>query len=167
MSLRAAKKAIPQKSKKKTPAARKLSLLTGSQRISASGRLKKKAVALKNKTAFISNGLAEVSEFEQLKALSGFSAEALAALIGTTTRTLQNKRAGKTSFDLPITERLRKIYQLFEEGTQVMGTREFSKWLKQPAYGMDYAVPVDLLGEAGGLDRVLNELSAIKYGDTV
>ncbi len=164
MKTQAAHRTNQQKDRPKPDASKKLSLIAGKQRKSG---LKKRPVLPKG-FGFVTIALADIREFQQLKELSGLSAETLASLMGTTTRTLQNKKSGKTSFDLPLTERLRKLIQLFKEGTELLRTKDqFSKWLKQPAYGLDYTIPFDLLKNPGGLDKVMDELSAIKYGDTV
>jgi putative toxin-antitoxin system antitoxin component (TIGR02293 family) len=107
-------------------------------------------------------------EFFILKDLSGFNNENLAALLGTTHRTIHNKKNSGEPFDLAQTERLRKLSQFFTEGTAIFGTKkEFKEWLEKPAYGLDYAIPGDLLKQPGGLDKVMDELYAIKFGDTI
>jgi putative toxin-antitoxin system antitoxin component (TIGR02293 family) len=109
-----------------------------------------------------------IQEFDYLKKISGYSADVLASLLGITSRTLQNKRSGQQLFDLPHTERLRKLIQLFQLGTEIFGTStEFSSWLEKHAHGLDMQVPIDLLKQPGGLDLVTREIIAIKYGETV
>jgi|GEM_PF-3306135 len=109
-----------------------------------------------------------LNEFFLLKDLSGFNNENLAGLIGTTHRTIHNKKISGEPFDLAQTERLRKLAQLFTEGNEIFGNKnEFNQWLEKPAYGLDYSVPYDLLQQPGGLDKVMNELYAIKFGDTI
>jgi putative toxin-antitoxin system antitoxin component (TIGR02293 family) len=108
------------------------------------------------------------NEFFKLKDLSGFNNENLAGLLGTTHRTIHNKKNSGEPFDLAQTERLRKLSQFFTEGTAIFGTKnEFKKWLEKPAYGLDYAIPCDLLKQPGGIDKLMDELYAIKFGDTV
>jgi putative toxin-antitoxin system antitoxin component (TIGR02293 family) len=107
-------------------------------------------------------------EFFMLKEISGFNNENLAGLLGTTHRTIHNKKNSGEPFDLAQTERLRKLSQLFTEGNKIFSTKkEFSDWLEKPAYGLDYAIPYDLLQQPGGLDKVMDELYAIKFGDTI
>jgi len=107
-------------------------------------------------------------EFFMLKEISGFNNENLAGLLGTTHRTIHNKKNSGEPFDLAQTERLRKLAQLFTEGNEIFGTKkEFNEWLEKPAYGLDYAVPYDLLQQPGGLDKIMDELYAIKFGDTI
>jgi uncharacterized protein (DUF2384 family) len=114
------------------------------------------------------SALAEVEEFQELKELCGLSVETLASVLGTTARNIQYKKVRKVPFDLPLTERLRKLSLLFLNGIEIFSSKEkLFDWLDQPAYGLDYAVPLNLLGEPGGLDKLLAELSAIKYGDTI
>ncbi len=44
---------------------------------------------------------------------------------------------------------------------------EFTTWLEKPSYGLNNSVPYNLLKQPGGIDIVLNELSAIKYGEAL
>ena len=107
-------------------------------------------------------------EFFLLKEISGFNNENLAALLGTTHRTIHNKKNSGEPFDLAQTERLRKLSQLFTEGNKIFGNKnEFREWLEKPAYGLDYVIPYDLLEQPGGLDKVMDELFAIKFGDSI
>ena len=129
----------------------------------ATATAKKIHGALKHK---VQNALPE--EFFSLKEISGFNNENLAALLGTTHRTIHNKKISGEPFDLAQTERLRKLSQLFTEGNKIFGNKkEFGEWLEKPAYGLDYSIPYDLLKQPGGLDKVTDELYAIKFGDTV
>jgi uncharacterized protein (DUF2384 family) len=115
-----------------------------------------------------SPALADIEEFQQLKQLSGITLELLSSILGTTARNIQYKKTRKAKFDLPLTDRLRKLIQFFMEGIELFGTNEqLNEWLKKPSYALDYTVPFELLGEPGGLDRLLVELSAIKYGDAI
>lgn len=107
-------------------------------------------------------------EFFLLKDISGFTSENLAALLGTTHRTIHNKKNSGEPFDIAQTERLRKLSHLFKEGNEIFGNKkEFSEWLEKPAYGLDYVVPSELLKQPGGLDKVINELNSIKFGDAI
>jgi putative toxin-antitoxin system antitoxin component (TIGR02293 family) len=111
---------------------------------------------------------ASPKEFFLLKELSGLNNENLAALLGTTHRTIHNKKNSGEPFDLAQTERLRKLSQLFAEGNKIFGSKkEFCEWLEKPAYSLDYAIPYELLEQPGGLDKVIDELNAIKFGDTI
>lgn len=111
---------------------------------------------------------ASVNEFSSLKEITGYNNEELAALVGITHRTIRNKKNSNEIFNIAQTERLRKLHLLFIEGNEVFGNKnQFSQWLQQPAYGLDYNIPNELLKLPGGLDKVLNEVNGIKYGDTV
>jgi uncharacterized protein (DUF2384 family) len=111
---------------------------------------------------------ATAHEFSVLKDVSGYNNEELATLIGTTHRTIRNKKTNGELFDIAQTERLRKLNQLFTEGNLVFGSKEqFSEWLEKPSYAFNYNIPSELLKQPGGLDKVLNELISIKFGDTV
>jgi putative toxin-antitoxin system antitoxin component (TIGR02293 family) len=111
---------------------------------------------------------ASTKEFFSLKDISGFNNENLAILLGTTQRTIQNKRNSGEYFDIAQTERLRKLTRLFKEGNELFGNyEEFNKWLQKPSYGLDYDIPSELLKQPGGLDKIMNELNSIKFGDTI
>jgi putative toxin-antitoxin system antitoxin component (TIGR02293 family) len=117
---------------------------------------------------YMGSNFADFNEFVHLQDFSGMTTEQLAPVVGMTSRTLQNKKGSGTTFNLPVTERLRSIIELFEEGVKIFGNKEeFIAWLGKPAYGLDYAVPQELLQKPGGLRKVTAELSAIKFGDTV
>ena len=107
-------------------------------------------------------------EFFLLKDISGFTNEKLAMLIGTTYRTIHNKKNSGEPFDIGQTERLRKLTHLFKEGNEIFGNKkEFNEWLEKPAYGLDYVIPFELLNQPGGLDKIMDELNSIKFGDTI
>ena len=111
---------------------------------------------------------ASVDEFSLLKDISVYTNEDLAALVGTTHRTIRNKKNSGELFDIAQTERLRKLKHLFEEGNEIFSNKEeFNNWLQKPAYGLDYDTPSELLKQPGGLDKVFNELRSIKFGDTL
>ena len=135
----------------------------GTSQNSATVALEKINGVLKHK---VHNALPK--EFFMLKEISGFNNENLAGLLGTTHRTIHNKKNSGEPFDIAQTERLRKLSRLFKEGNEIFGNKkEFGEWLGKPAYGLDYAIPYDLLQQPGGLDKVMDELFAIKFGDTV
>lgn len=111
---------------------------------------------------------ATVKEFALLKNISGYTNEDLAALVGITHRTIRNRRNNGDLFDIAQTERLRKLNHLFKEGAEIFSNKnQFKKWLHQPSYGLDYDTPSELLKQPGGLDKVIDELRSIKFGDTI
>ena len=111
---------------------------------------------------------ASPQEFFSVKNISGYNNENLATLLGTTQRTILNKKNSGEPFDIAQTERLRKLNQLFKEGNEIFGNKEqFNVWLQKPSYGLDYDIPADLLKHPGGLDKVMNELNSIKFGEAL
>lgn len=107
-------------------------------------------------------------EFFLLKDASGYTIENLATLLGTTNRTVLNKKNNNESFDISQTERLRKLSRLFQEGVLIFGAKEeFKIWLEKPSYGLDNNIPATLLMQPGGVDLVMSELTAIKYGEAL
>ena len=63
---------------------------------------------------------------------------------------------------IPTNEPLEQVFVL---GTELFGLDSFRRWLIQPAYGLNYDVPVDLFRTSEGQQRVLEELTRIVYGD--
>lgn len=128
-----------------------------------------------SKNSYSKNGVANnvvknasVKEFSSLKKISDYNNEELAALVGITHRTIRNKKNNNELFDIAQTERLRKLYFLFAEGNSIFGNKnQFHSWLQKPAYGLDYNIPDELLKQPGGLDKVLNEINAIKFGNAI
>jgi putative toxin-antitoxin system antitoxin component (TIGR02293 family) len=112
---------------------------------------------------------ASTQEFFLLKEIAaGYKNENLATLLGTTSRTIQNKKNNGEHFDISQTERLRKLNQLFKEGNELFGNKEeFNEWLQKPSYGLDNNIPSELLKQPGGLDKVMTELNSIKFGDAI
>ncbi|MEO8710709.1 MAG: MbcA/ParS/Xre antitoxin family protein, partial [Parafilimonas sp.] len=91
-----------------------------------------------------------------------------ASLVGITHRTIRNKKGNEEIFNIAQTERLRKLHLLFEEGNDLFNNKDqFNQWLQKPSYGLDYNLPAELLQQPGGLDKVMNELNSIKFGDTI
>lgn len=130
----------------------------------------KNGIAVKKTNGILKKNIrhSTVQEFTLLKNISGYTNEDLAALIGITHRTIRNKKSNDEVFNIAQTERLRKLNMLFKEGNEVFQNKlQFNEWLHKPAYGLDYNIPAELLKEPGGLDKVMNELYSIKFGDAI
>jgi putative toxin-antitoxin system antitoxin component (TIGR02293 family) len=81
-------------------------------------------------------------------------------------KTFTSYQKNKTALDPVISEKLLKIFSLYQKGVTVFGTvDEFNLWLAAPAFGLGKAVPKDLLDTITGIDLVSEELSRIEHGD--
>lgn len=59
-----------------------------------------------------------------------------------------------------------KLMALYQKGTELFGSTEaFNRWLGKPNYGLNFAVPLELLQTSGGKDLVLEELIRLEFGD--
>ncbi|WKN43980.1 MbcA/ParS/Xre antitoxin family protein [Tunicatimonas pelagia] len=59
-----------------------------------------------------------------------------------------------------------KLKDLFEKGRDVFGTsKEFTRWLSKPSYGLEGRIPEKLLYYVSGIELIQRELIRIEYGD--
>ncbi|MBD2768353.1 DUF2384 domain-containing protein [Hymenobacter sp. BT664] len=94
------------------------------------------------------------------------SADELANLLHTTTKTLRAYREGKKRLGPAASEQVLKLLALSSQGAEVFGTiSAFRRWLDKPAYGLDNQRPLALLETSGGIDLVADEVNRIAYGD--
>jgi putative toxin-antitoxin system antitoxin component (TIGR02293 family) len=99
-------------------------------------------------------------------ALLQLSADELADLLHTTTKTLRTYRTAKKRLGPAASEQVLKLLALARQGEEVFGTQAaFRRWLEKPAYGLDNQAPLALLETSGGIDLVADEVSRIAYGD--
>ena len=81
-------------------------------------------------------------------------------------KTFQNYFTKNTLLDAPTSEKLLKLFALYQKGTAVFGSIEaFREWLTKPAYGVGNVVPQTILDTATGIDLINEELVRIEYGD--
>ena len=94
------------------------------------------------------------------------SADELADLLHTTTKTLRAYREGKKRLGPAASEQILKLLALARQGEEVFGAlRAFRRWLDKPAYGLDNQLPLALLETSGGIDLVADEVDRIAHGD--
>ncbi|GAC1379446.1 MAG: hypothetical protein NVS3B25_06420 [Hymenobacter sp.] len=99
-------------------------------------------------------------------ALLQLSADELAGLLHTTTKTLRTYREGKKSLGPAASEQILKLLALARLGEEVFGTLPaFRRWLAKPAFGLDNQPPLALLETSGGIDLVADEIDRIAHGD--
>lgn len=107
-----------------------------------------------------------ISAIADFGKLSDKSQKEIAALIHTTTKTLQNYSASSKKLPTLQTELLLKLYALYDKGIEVFGKKEaFNKWLQKPAFGLYNQVPDNLLSTSTGINLVMDELIRIEYGE--
>ncbi|MGY3087124.1 putative toxin-antitoxin system antitoxin component (TIGR02293 family) [Hymenobacter sp. UYAg731] len=99
-------------------------------------------------------------------ALLMLSADELADLLHTTTKTLRAYREGKKRLGPAASEQILKLLALARQGEEVFGELlAFRRWLDKPSYGLDNQSPLALLETSGGIDLVADEVDRIAHGD--
>jgi putative toxin-antitoxin system antitoxin component (TIGR02293 family) len=98
--------------------------------------------------------------------ISKFSNQLVEQLLHKTLKTLTTYKQNNTPLDSVISEKLLKLFALYDKGLFVFGSSdELNKWLADPAYGLGNQVPSSLLDTITGIDLVKEELVRIEYGD--
>ena len=83
-----------------------------------------------------------------------------------TLKTFTNYKQHNTLLDSVTSEKLLKLFSLYDKGIVVFGAiEEFNKWMKEPAFGLGNQIPRTLLDTITGIDLVQEELKRIEYGD--
>jgi putative toxin-antitoxin system antitoxin component (TIGR02293 family) len=81
-------------------------------------------------------------------------------------KTFQNYVTKNTLLDASTSEKLLKLFALYQKGAEVIGSiEEFAEWLTKPAYGIGNVVPQTIIDTATGIDLINEELVRIEYGD--
>ena len=81
-------------------------------------------------------------------------------------KTFQNYLTKNTLLDASTSEKLLKLFALYQKGAEVFGSIEgFAEWLTKPAYGIGNVVPQTIIDTATGIDLINEELVRIEYGD--
>jgi putative toxin-antitoxin system antitoxin component (TIGR02293 family) len=98
--------------------------------------------------------------------LSGFPPTTIEKLLNKSIRTFNNYRDNETSLDPTTSEKLLRLFSLYQRGSIVFGSvEEFSKWIAEPAFGLGNHTPQNLLDTITGILLVDEELARIEYGD--
>jgi putative toxin-antitoxin system antitoxin component (TIGR02293 family) len=98
--------------------------------------------------------------------ISRFSAALVEQLLNKTIKTFTKYKEKDTLLDATVSEKLLKLFALYDKGAAVFGSiEEFNKWLAEPAFGLGNQVPQDLLDTISGIELVGEELTRIEYGD--
>lgn len=121
-----------------------------------------------NNIALVANskkGLKPQAVFD-LISLSQFSFPFIEKVLNKTMKTFTSYKKNETALDPVISEKLLKIFSLYDKGLNVFGTiAEFNQWLSTPAFGLGKSVPRELLDTITGIELVSEELTRIEYGD--
>lgn len=102
----------------------------------------------------------------EVATLLKLSADGLADLLHTTTKTLRAYRDGKKRLGPAASEQILKLLALARQGEEVFGALPaFCRWLDKPAYGLNNQPPLALFETSGGIDLVADEVDCIAHGD--
>jgi putative toxin-antitoxin system antitoxin component (TIGR02293 family) len=111
------------------------------------------------------NGLKPQAVFDFMT-LSEFPNNVIEQLLNKTLKTLTSYKQNNTTLDAVISEKLLKLFALYDKGMLIFGNAgEFNKWLAEPAFGIGNMVPNTILDTITGIDLVNEELVRIEYGD--
>ena len=109
-------------------------------------------------------GLSAQSALDFLE-LSGISHDQFQQVFKTTVKTIQNYAAKQLVLDAALSEKLIKLFALFELGAEVFGgVTYFNQWIHTSAYGLGYQVPLEMMETITGIKLVEDQLLRIAYG---
>ena len=86
---------------------------------------------------------------------------------GISVRTLQRRKKDPEAAHLNIeqSDRTWRFAEIFGRAIHIFGSKEAAEtWMTQPASGLDYRRPIDLISTAVGLEAVQDYLTRIDYG---
>lgn len=87
-------------------------------------------------------------------------------LLNKTIKTFNSYKANNTVLDATTSEKLLKLFALYEKGCLIFSSvEEFNQWLALPAIGLGGQIPFSLLDTITGIQMVNEELTRIEYGD--
>jgi len=120
----------------------------------------------------ILNQLASTKEsyliIDELKEITGLNLGFLAQQVfEITPKTLSSYREKGKYLPKRSVENSIKLKELYHKGQELFGSTDaFNKWLNTKSYGLDYMVPISLIGYSTGIDIIYEELSRIEFGAT-
>jgi len=98
--------------------------------------------------------------------ISALSNEMIETALNKSMKTFQNYKEKNTTLDSATSEKLLKLFALYQKGSEVFGSTDaFSQWLSKPAHGIGNAVPQNIMDTITGIDLINEELVRIEYGD--
>jgi putative toxin-antitoxin system antitoxin component (TIGR02293 family) len=97
--------------------------------------------------------------------LSGLSLPLVEKVFTKSIKTFNNYKEKNTLFDPTLSEKLLRLFALYDKGADVFGSVEvFNQWMAVPAYGLGGEVPQQLLDTITGIQMITDELSRIEHG---
>jgi putative toxin-antitoxin system antitoxin component (TIGR02293 family) len=130
--------------------------------------LSKYQKSFNNDIALVANskkGLRAEAVFDFIS-LSDFSSPFIEKVLNKTMKTFTSYKKNQTALDPVVSEKLLKIFSLYDKGNKIFGNvEEFNQWLATPSFGLGKFVPRDLLDTITGIELVSEELTRIEYGD--
>jgi putative toxin-antitoxin system antitoxin component (TIGR02293 family) len=101
-----------------------------------------------------------------LIAISRLPDDIIESALNKTMKSFQNYVSRNIALDTPTSEKLLKLFALYNKGTEVFGSLDaFRQWLTRPAYGLGDQVPLNIFDTITGVDLISEELTRIEYGD--
>src|SRR6266542_3926864 len=95
--------------------------------------------------------------------VSQFSNHLIEQLLKKTIKTFTNYKEYNTLLDSAISEKLLKLFALYDKGIAVFSSvEEFNKWMEVPSFGLGNQIPRNILDTITGIDLVGEELTRIE-----
>lgn len=99
-------------------------------------------------------------------AISSLSRQMIELALNKSMKTFQNYKGKDMVLDAVTSEKLLKLFALYQKGSEVFGSTEaFSKWLSKPSFGIGNIMPQTFIDTITGVDLIYEELVRIEYGD--
>ena len=112
----------------------------------------------------VRKGLKPEAVFEFMS-LSGLPVTKIEQILGKTVKTFQSYRQHHTLLDPTISEKLLKLFQLYDKGRVIFASAEsFNRWMSMSAFGLGGQIPENMLDTITGIQLILEELIRIEYG---
>ncbi|MBD0352613.1 MAG: DUF2384 domain-containing protein [Flavisolibacter sp.] len=110
-------------------------------------------------------GLSPEAVFDFIS-IADLPSQRIETVLNKSMKTFQNYKDKNTGLDAVTSEKLLKLFALYNEGVVVFGSIDaFVEWLARPAYGLGNQVPEDLMDTMTGVVLIHDELKRIAYGD--
>jgi len=85
--------------------------------------------------------------------------------MGLSVRTIQRRKETPQPLSIEQSSRVWRFAEILAHATNVLGSQEEAeKWLEQPAVGLGYRRPIDLLATPPGTEMVESLLTRMEYG---
>ena len=88
----------------------------------------------------------------------------VAKILGIHPRTLERRRSARQELRPLDAQREEKLTRIWAEGNDIFTPENAVEWLRLPNPALGNRVPLDVMAEDGGLDRVLLTLGRMSWG---